>query len=257
MSLLYSFSFGSLVVNDAAPTKPASAASNRIIFKIPNDVVANQATINYRARRIGADAGLRGIKRAYRHAGKFESRHREYGLHLWYYGTLVNSTDRRGALIRIQSMSPVAVAALEPTTAVLDFAPNDPLYPDYQAQYLNSINMEGGWSMQQKSTRVIQIVDSGIHISSDDLAANIWRNLGEICGNGIDDDNNGFVDDCNGYNFFEVRDSLILCVVGARCELYLSFTLRSRGRTMPMSWARPINLEFHMDTTLLLLQRQA
>jgi subtilisin family serine protease len=33
------------------------------------------------------------------------------------------------------------------------------------------------------------------------LAANIWTNPGEIPGNGLDDDGNGFVDDVHGYDF--------------------------------------------------------
>ena len=46
--------------------------------------------------------------------------------------------------------------------------------------------------------------DSGIDQSPGyhaDLAANVWINPGEIAGNLIDDDNNGFVDDVNGWNF--------------------------------------------------------
>ena len=34
-----------------------------------------------------------------------------------------------------------------------------------------------------------------------DLRINQWANMGEICGNGVDDDGNGYVDDCRGYNF--------------------------------------------------------
>ena len=45
------------------------------------------------------------------------------------------------------------------------------------------------------------VIDSGIRTSHDDLINNIWRNPGEIPKNGIDDDNNGYVDDVNGWNF--------------------------------------------------------
>ncbi len=44
------------------------------------------------------------------------------------------------------------------------------------------------------------MVDPGSH---EDLQLNIWRNPGEICGNGIDDDDNGYIDDCHGYNHAE------------------------------------------------------
>jgi subtilisin family serine protease len=48
---------------------------------------------------------------------------------------------------------------------------------------------------------VIAVVDSGTDINHPDLAPNVWSNLGEIPGNGLDDDNNGFVDDLNGWDF--------------------------------------------------------
>lgn len=54
----------------------------------------------------------------------------------------------------------------------------------------------------KKSTPVVvAIIDSGIDIEHEDLADNIWVNEDEIPGNGIDDDNNGYVDDVNGWNF--------------------------------------------------------
>ncbi len=48
---------------------------------------------------------------------------------------------------------------------------------------------------------VIAVIDSGVEVSHPDLAANIWRNPGEIAGNGIDDDGNGYTDDINGFDF--------------------------------------------------------
>ena len=44
-------------------------------------------------------------------------------------------------------------------------------------------------------------IDSGTDWSHPDLASRIWNNPGEIAGNLIDDDNNGFVDDIQGWNF--------------------------------------------------------
>ncbi len=48
---------------------------------------------------------------------------------------------------------------------------------------------------------VIAVIDSGVDFSHTDLENSAWSNLGEICGNGIDDEGNGFVDDCNGWDF--------------------------------------------------------
>ncbi|MBK8700217.1 MAG: S8 family serine peptidase [Saprospiraceae bacterium] len=50
-------------------------------------------------------------------------------------------------------------------------------------------------------TVVVAIIDSGIDVEHEDLKANIWKNPGEIAGNGIDDDKNGYVDDVHGWNF--------------------------------------------------------
>jgi len=48
---------------------------------------------------------------------------------------------------------------------------------------------------------VVAVIDSGIEIDHEDLKHAIWHNPNEKAGNGIDDDNNGYVDDINGWNF--------------------------------------------------------
>ena len=45
---------------------------------------------------------------------------------------------------------------------------------------------------------VVAVVDSGMKLDHPDLAPNVWTNFGEIPGNGVDDDNNGYVDDVHG-----------------------------------------------------------
>jgi len=50
---------------------------------------------------------------------------------------------------------------------------------------------------------VIAVIDSGVQWSHPDLDSNIWSNPGEIAGNGIDDDGNGYVDDIRGWDFYD------------------------------------------------------
>lgn len=54
---------------------------------------------------------------------------------------------------------------------------------------------------------IVAVVDSGIDIEHEDLKAAIWKNPKEIPGNKKDDDNNGYVDDINGWNFLGDSDN--------------------------------------------------
>ena len=70
------------------------------------------------------------------------------------------------------------------------------------------INMQEGWYkyLQEGGSKngpevVVAIVDTGIDYTHPDLKDMMWTNPGEIAGNGIDDDENGIVDDIYGANF--------------------------------------------------------
>ena len=78
--------------------------------------------------------------------------------------------------------------------------PNDPMYnQQYGPQITNS---EPGWEMTTGDASVIVCVaDTGINFDHEDFQdATIWTNPGEIADNGIDDDNNGFIDDVHGWD---------------------------------------------------------
>jgi subtilisin family serine protease len=47
----------------------------------------------------------------------------------------------------------------------------------------------------------VAVVDTGIDYSHPDLVDNLWINAGEVAGNGLDDDGNGWIDDRIGYDF--------------------------------------------------------
>jgi subtilisin family serine protease len=55
---------------------------------------------------------------------------------------------------------------------------------------------------------IVAVIDTGVDYTHPDLAANMWVNPGEIPGNGIDDDGNGYIDDVYGWNFSWV-DSIL------------------------------------------------
>ncbi len=85
--------------------------------------------------------------------------------------------------------------------------PNDPLYATQWA--LPHIGAPAAWDVVTgTATTVIALVDSGLDLTHPDLAGQLWTNPGEIPGNGLDDDNNGYVDDVHGWNFVAGTNNL-------------------------------------------------
>jgi subtilisin family serine protease len=75
-------------------------------------------------------------------------------------------------------------------------APTDPLFGQQWA--LRSARVPAAWSTATGGEVPVAVLDSGIDLSNPDLAGNLWTNPGEVPGNGVDDDGNGFVDDVHG-----------------------------------------------------------
>jgi subtilisin family serine protease len=92
------------------------------------------------------------------------------------------------------------LAFAEPVLASIK--PNDPYYNNQW--YLSKIKADSAWEkISEAPDIVIAVIDSGIDINHPDLKDNIWHNTREIAGNNKDDDNNGFIDDVNGWNFVD------------------------------------------------------
>jgi subtilisin family serine protease len=69
---------------------------------------------------------------------------------------------------------------------------------------LDMINAPAVWNQGYTGQGiVVAVLDTGVNYNHSDLRGNIWRNPGEIAGNGIDDDGNGFVDDVRGWKFVD------------------------------------------------------
>jgi len=102
---------------------------------------------------------------------------------------------------RLQIQKAHGVARVEYDRCSLPaYDPNDYYWPDQW--HTKAIRANFAWDTTKGDPNVIvAVIDTGVMVTHPDLAANVWVNTGEIPGNGIDDDNNGYVDDVNGYDF--------------------------------------------------------
>ncbi len=72
------------------------------------------------------------------------------------------------------------------------------------------IDAPEAWDIETGSPDVIiAVIDCGIDYAHPDLADNIWINEDEIPDNGVDDDNNGYVDDIRGWNFLDGNNEVL------------------------------------------------
>jgi serine protease len=71
----------------------------------------------------------------------------------------------------------------------------------WQESFDADIDAPGAWHRTRGAGVIVAVVDSGVDIGHADLTKNVWTNPGELCGNGVDDDGNGYVDDCHGWDF--------------------------------------------------------
>ncbi len=163
------------------------------------------------------------MKRVFRPAGKFEARHHQFGLDLWYELKISdkNTAGVNQAVADFKKSEEIEAAetiyektlwGYDNPKAAPALSTNDPLFSS-QWHYNNNgqtggtvgsdIKLLDGWDFQQGSNNVIvAVIDGGIDKTHEDLSAAMWINEEEKNGiAGIDDDANGYIDDINGYGF--------------------------------------------------------
>jgi len=85
-----------------------------------------------------------------------------------------------------------------PVTALPDVA----YYGGSNDWNLNAMNAPEAWAAGYTGDGVVvAVIDTGVDVNHPDLMSQLWVNAGEIAGNGIDDDGNGYVDDVYGWDF--------------------------------------------------------
>ena len=177
--------------------------------------------------KVSAQLSAVKMKRVFPYSPRHEAKHKKYGLDLWYEVSYTSVLGPKEAVVAYANLDEVSVA--EPirqkslVKGEVKYAPapsstgepfNDP-YLSKQWHYNNTgeqvnvsvkgadINLYKAWEIETgKPNVVVCIVDGGVDVDHEDLAANMWVNQAEKDGEeGVDDDGNGYVDDIHGYNF--------------------------------------------------------
>lgn len=183
----------------APGARPARAGAGWRLSEAPGEVL-----VTYRDGATARDAArVEGGVRAV--AARFVGRTRVRRLRLADGVSAEAAARAMGADPAVASVQPNFL--YYPTTV-----PNDPWCAGGSQWGLRNYGQDGGttgadihapqaWDLTTGSADVaVAVIDSGVDYTHPDLAANIWTNPGEIPGNGIDDDGNGYVDDVHGWN---------------------------------------------------------
>ncbi len=128
----------------------------------------------------------------------------------------VEPGQNAGDVLDALRTDPAVQAASRDGYSSLDSVPNDPLFGELWGLSNSGAGIDGfsgaiagadvnaplAWDRTTGSpSTVIADLDSGYRFDAPDLGPVAWTNPGEIAGNSVDDDGNGFVDDVHGYDF--------------------------------------------------------
>jgi hypothetical protein len=130
----------------------------------------------------------------------------------WYRLRLPAEVDAQAALAALRKEADVEVAELNPRRRLdqvvpIEGLPDGTTDPDIGYQWhLEAVELQPAWNYLKNNgvppggrhEVVIAVIDTGVDATHEELVGNMWINGGEVPGNGLDDDLNGFVDDLHG-----------------------------------------------------------
>lgn len=100
------------------------------------------------------------------------------------------------------------------------------------------VNAQAAWAVTTGApTVIVGVVDTGIRYTHQDLAGNMWVNPGEIPGNGVDDDANGYIDDVHGINgITDSGNPMDDNNHGSHCAGTIGATANDGGQIVGVAW---------------------
>lgn len=107
---------------------------------------------------------------------------------------------RSGLIVTI--VASVLLALAPGASAARGRVPNDRAFTaQWQMTTDAAMGIRSAWNAATGGDVTVAVVDTGAQLDHPDLDQNLWTNTGEIAGNGLDDDANGYADDVHGYDF--------------------------------------------------------
>lgn len=193
----------------------------------------NGAALRVQTGRSSLDAALEAVqlvalRPVFRTSPQHQARHAAWGLDRWYeaiYQPAPQQPTLAASLGPLADLEYVVPARLvrhhgqpPPRTvahALDSLVHNDPLFPrqwhlDNPPQDHDIRAPEAHALTTGHPSVVVQVIDTGLDLTHPDLLGALWVNADEIPGNGLDDDENGYVDDVHGYNFADDRPEIDL-----------------------------------------------
>ncbi len=154
------------------------------------------------------------IERIFQHNPARAELHRKYGLDLHYHLIVANEQDAETIIQNFQGIEEITHIQEAVMASSAEVFPNDA--KSGQQWGLDNFNRPGtdiqayyAWEITKGDPRVVvAIIDNCVDISHEDLQHNRWINPNEIPGNGIDDDENGCIDDVYGWNFIDDNNNV-------------------------------------------------
>jgi len=159
-------------------------------------------------RRLSEQHSVVNFTQMFRTDPRHAERHKAFNLDLFF--RVEFSADESPERVAESFMMDNMVISAEPNFVnTISIVPDDDEF-SYQWGLRNmlrpgfDINVEAAWEITTGDPRVVvAIIDDCVDFLHEDLQPNLWTNEGEIPGNWIDDDTNGFVDDIHGWNFVD------------------------------------------------------